>query len=79
MSRVSSPHYGLKWYIETVSSYGKDATDGHLNVLYFLKDEPGKQDTFITGAGFANASFEKRHNFIALSRNVYINDPIHTE
>ena len=72
VSRVSSPHYGLKTYIETVCSYGKDATDGHLNVSSFLKDEPGKQDTN------ANASFEKRHKFIALSRNVHINEPIHT-
>ena len=73
VSRVSSPHYGLKSYIETICSYGKDAEDGHLNVSYFLKDEPGKQDTI------ENASFEKRHKFIALSRNVYINEPIHSE
>ena len=60
-------------------SCGKDATDGHLNVSYFLKDEPGKQDAFTDGTGFSNASFEKRHKFIALSRNVYINEPIHME
>ena len=37
------------------------------------------QDAFTADGGFSNPSFEKRHKFIALSRNVYINEPIHTE
>ena len=80
ISRISSPHYGIKAYLETVCSYGQDAQDGHLNVSYFLKDTPGKQDDFVEAdSKFSDPNFIKRHKFIELSKEVYINEPIHTE
>ena len=78
ISRISSPHYGIKAYLETLCSYGKDAQDGHLNVSYFHKDVPNQQDT-IADNKFSASSFAERHKFIALSRKVHINEPIHTE
>ncbi len=80
ISKISSPYYDIKAYLETICSYGKDAENGHLNISYFYKDDPGEQDKFTAATHeFSNPAFAKRHEFIAKSKQVFINEPIHTE
>ena len=40
-SRTVTDAYGIKAYLETVCSYGRDAEKGHLRTSYFHMDDPG--------------------------------------
>ncbi len=75
ITRIATAAHGYKSYIETLCSYGKDAAKGHLRTSYYEADVPGKMDVVGTG----NAAFAKRHKFIALSREIIVDEPIQTE
>ena len=73
-SRTITDAYGIKAYLETVCSYGRDAEEGHLCTSYFHKDDTGEADNIDTNSGFA-----ERAKFISKSRKVIISEPMHTE
>ena len=75
ISRVATAAHGYKSYIEALCSYGKDAANGHLQCSYYYPDTIGFMDVI----GGTNTAFAKRHEFIAKSRAVVVDEPIQTE
>ena len=73
-SRTVTDAYGIKAYLETVCSYGRDAEEGHLCISYSYRDDPGKADDIEHNNGF-----KERAKFISYSKKVIISEPMHTE
>ena len=71
---VATAAYPVKAFLETITSYGRDAENGHLRCSYWIKDEPGKHDI-----PNSNTAFTKRHKFIKKSRSIKMVETLHTE
>ena len=74
ISLNSSNTYGIKGYVSTVLSYGKDAAEGHLACSGWHKDTAGKLDDFA-----ANTGGRERAVFISKSKLFSFADNLHTE
>jgi len=74
ISLNSSNTYGVKAYVSTALSYGKDAATGHLACSGWLKDTAGKFDNFDQ-----NTNGLERATYIAKSKLFSFADNLHTE
>ena len=75
ISLVASTAYHLKAYLETLSSFGVDASKGHLEASFWKPDTAGKEDTHDVN----NLGWRDRAEFIKESKMVQTTDPLHTE
>jgi len=74
ISYNNSPTYGVKAFVHTSTSYGKDAANGHLRCSLWKADTAGKHDDFDN-----NLKGLSRYAYINGSKIVTICDNIHTE
>ena len=72
---VATTAYPIKAYIETLCSYGTDAAKTHLRTSYWVPTSKNEADTEAIG----QTNFLKRHKFIANSRTVCMEEPLHSE